>query len=225
MNFFGIPRERTRTGLGSGFVLSEDGFICTNFHVVAPNGTIVDKITVVLNGTSYKAEVQGYDQPNDIALLKINPDKKLLPVYLGNSDDVQVGDWAIAIGNPFGLDKSFTVGVISAIARHDLGGKNDRRSYFQTDAAVNPGNSGGPLINIRGEVIGINRMIFSQSGGYMGIAFAIPMNRVKPAIEQLKLKKKIQQGYIGIQPIPMNPQLAARFGWRGEGGRHCSGCA
>lgn len=216
--FLGVPREQTRTGLGSGFIISEDGYICTNFHVVAPGGTVVDKITVVINGTSYKAEVQGYDQPNDIALLKINPEKKLVPVYIGNSDETQVGDWAIAIGNPFGLDKSFTVGVISAIARHDLGGKNDRRSYFQTDAAVNPGNSGGPLINIRGEVIGINRMIFSQSGGYMGIAFAIPINRVVPVIEQLKKKQKIQQGYIGIQPFPMSPQLASRLGWSGDGG-------
>ncbi|MGL4370665.1 MAG: trypsin-like peptidase domain-containing protein, partial [Spirochaetota bacterium] len=181
---FGIPRVQKQTGLGSGFILSEDGFICTNFHVVGPNGRIVDKITVIIDNDSYKAEVRGYDPKVDIALLKIEPKKKLLPVFLGDSDEVKVGDWAIAIGNPFGLSKSFTVGVVSATGRKEV--SNDRESYIQTDAAINPGNSGGPIINIKGEVIGINRMIYSQSGGYMGIGFAIPISRVKAVLDQLK---------------------------------------
>jgi serine protease Do len=208
---FGYPRVQKQTGLGSGFILSEDGFICTNFHVVGPNGRIVDKITVIIDNDSYKAEVRGYDPKIDIALLKIEPRKKLLPVFLGSSDDVRVGDWAVAIGNPFGLSKSFTVGVVSATERKDV--SNDRESYIQTDAAINPGNSGGPLINIKGEVIGINRMIYSQSGGYMGIGFAIPVNRVKKTLEELKNGTAPKKGYVGIQMQPITEEIAAELGW------------
>jgi serine protease Do len=204
-------REQTRTGLGSGFIISEDGFICTNFHVVAPSGRFVDKITVFIDNVSYKAEIRGFDRKIDIVVLKISPKKKLTPVYIGNSDDVRVGDWAIAIGNPFGLSKSFTVGVVSATGRKDV--SEDREAYIQTDAAINPGNSGGPLINIRGEVIGVNRMIYSQSGGYMGIGFAIPINRVKAVLEKLKSGKPVKRGYLGVETSDMTIEAAYSLGW------------
>jgi serine protease Do len=214
---FGIPRQQTRTGLGSGFILSEDGFICTNFHVIAPNGTVVEKVMVIAEGENYQAEVRGFDEYNDIALLKINPRGKLKPVYIGDSSEVEVGDWAIAVGNPFGLANSFTVGVISATGRTNIDG-DDNVPYFQTDVAINPGNSGGPLINIKGEVIGINRMIYSKSGGYMGIGFAIPMNEVRDRLETLKQQHFIQKGYIGVTLWPMNEMLARQLGWNSRYG-------
>jgi len=202
----GGARTEKRRGLGSGFIISEDGYVCTNHHVVAG----VDSVTVGINEKSYKAVVVGSDERTDIALLKINSSQKLKPVYLGDSDKVQVGDWAVAIGNPFGLDRTFTVGVVSAIGRRDvdfMGG-----SHIQTDASINPGNSGGPLINIYGEVIGINRMIYSQTGGYMGIGFAIPINTARSILEQLKLHKKIKRGFIGVSIAQITEEYAQELG-------------
>ncbi len=202
----GNSKFQKRTGLGTGFIVSEDGYICTNYHVI--HG--VDRITVNINGKNYDAKIIGSDERTDIALLKIDPKSKLTPVYFGDSDKVQVGDWAIAIGNPFGLDKTFTVGVISATGRRDvdfMGG-----SHIQTDASINPGNSGGPLINIYGEVIGINRMIYSKSGGYMGIGFAIPMNTAKSILAQLQKHKKVKRGYLGITIIPISDEDAKQIG-------------
>ncbi len=206
--FFGSRQSRVekRTGLGTGFVISEDGYVCTNHHVVSG----VDRVMVNLNGKSYNAKIIGSDKRTDIALLKINTKVKLKPVYFGDSDDVRVGDWAIAIGNPFGLDKTFTVGVISAIGRKDvdlMGG-----SHIQTDASINPGNSGGPLINIHGEVIGINRMIYSKSGGYMGIGFAIPVNTAGSILSQLEKYKKIKRGYLGVSLIMLTEKYASQLG-------------
>jgi serine protease Do len=202
----GGRRTEKRRGLGSGFIISEDGYVCTNHHVVAG----VDSVTVGINEKNYKAVVVGSDERTDIALLKINSSQKLKPVYLGDSDKVQVGDWAVAIGNPFGLDRTFTVGVVSAIGRRDvdfMGG-----SHIQTDASINPGNSGGPLINIYGEVIGINRMIYSQTGGYMGIGFAIPINTARSILEQLKLHKKIKRGFIGVSIAQITEEYAQELG-------------
>jgi S1-C subfamily serine protease len=179
----GESRVQKRTGLGTGFILSEDGYICTNHHVI--NG--VDKIIVSINDKNYEAKIIGFDERTDIGLLKIEPESKLAPVFFGDSNKVEVGDWAIAIGNPFGLDKTFTIGVISAIGRRDVDDMGG--SHIQTDASINPGNSGGPLINIYGEVIGINRMIYSQTGGYMGIGFAIPINTAKSILGQLQKNK------------------------------------
>jgi serine protease Do len=199
-------RTEKRRGLGSGFIISEDGYICTNHHVVAG----VDSVTVGINEKTYKAVVVGSDERTDIALLKINTLNKLKPVYMGDSDKVQVGDWAIAIGNPFGLDRTFTVGVVSATGRRDVdmvGG-----SHIQTDASINPGNSGGPLINIYGEVIGINRMIYSQSGGDIGIGFAIPMNTARSILEQLKTHKKIKRGFIGVSIALITEEGAQELG-------------
>ncbi|MBN2078356.1 MAG: trypsin-like peptidase domain-containing protein [Spirochaetes bacterium] len=215
-DFFGRPpggqRTERRRGLGSGFVLSEDGYICTNHHVVAG----VDTVTVSINDKSYKATIIGSDERTDLALLKVSSPQKLSPVYLGDSDSVQVGDWAIAIGNPFGLDRTFTLGVVSATGRRDvdfMGG-----SHIQTDASINPGNSGGPLINIYGEVIGINRMIYSQTGGDIGIGFAIPINTARSILEQLKKHKKIKRGYIGVSIAQITEDYARELGLEsGEG--------
>lgn len=204
----GQERPQKRTGLGTGFIVSEDGYICTNFHVV--NG--VDKVTVKIRSKTYKAEVIGADERTDIALLKIKSSEKFKPAYLGDSSQVKVGDWAIAIGNPFGLEKTFTVGVVSATGRKDLDMMGGSQSHIQTDASINPGNSGGPLINIRGEVVGINRMIYSQSGGNMGIGFAIPINTAKTILEQLKTNKKIKRGYIGVQIAPLTEEYAKELG-------------
>jgi len=202
----GGSKIQKRAGLGTGFILSEDGYICTNYHVIYG----VDKVTVNINGKNYEAKIIGSDERTDLALLKINPKVKLTPVYFGDSDKVQVGDWAIAIGNPFGLDKTFTVGVVSATGRRDvdvMGG-----SHIQTDASINPGNSGGPLINIYGEVIGINRMIYSKSGGYMGIGFAIPMNTAKSILAQLQKNKKVKRGYLGVSIVPISDEDAKQIG-------------
>ncbi len=213
--FFGRPRGpqvEKRRGLGTGFVLTEDGYVCTNHHVVAG----VDTVTVGINDKTYRATVVGSDERTDVALLKIHSIGKLKPVYLGDSDKVSVGDWAIAIGNPFGLDRTFTMGVVSAIGRRDvdfLGG-----SHIQTDASINPGNSGGPLINIFGEVIGINRMIYSQTGGYMGIGFAIPINTARTILEQLKMHKKIKRGYIGVSIAQVTEDYAKELGLKSSEG-------
>jgi serine protease Do len=210
------PRSRTqkRTGLGTGFILSADGYISTNHHVIAR----VDKILVKINNKSYTAKIVGSDERTDIALLKINPDEKLKPVFLGNSDEVMVGDWAIAIGNPFGLDKTFTVGVISATGRKDVDLMGGSQSHIQTDASINPGNSGGPLINIDGEVIGINRMIYSRTGGNLGIGFAIPINKVKFVLAQLKKHKKVKRGFLGVQIVPLSEEYAQEIGLKDNEG-------
>ena len=216
--FFGAPqqgpRTQRRTGLGTGFILSDDGYICTNHHVVSG----VDKIAVKINEKEYPATIIGSDQKTDIALLKISLREKLRPVFLGNSDEVRVGDWAIAIGNPFGLDKTFTVGVISATGRKDVDMMGGSQSHIQTDASINPGNSGGPLININGEVIGINRMIYSNSGGSLGIGFAIPINTARSILEQLKTHKKIKRGYIGVQIVPFTEEYAGQIGLKAAEG-------
>jgi serine protease Do len=208
------PRTQKRTGLGSGFIISSDGYICTNYHVVQG----VDKVTVKIGNNTYEATVVGSDEQTDIALIKIKANTELKAAFLGNSDTVKVGDWAIAIGNPFGFDKSFTVGVVSATGRHDVDLMGTSMSLIQTDASINPGNSGGPLINIYGEVIGINRMIYSQSGGNIGIGFAIPINTAKSILEQLKVHKKIKRGYIGVQIVPLTEDYAKELGLKDNKG-------
>ncbi|MCL1911578.1 MAG: trypsin-like peptidase domain-containing protein [Leptospirales bacterium] len=205
--FFGRSGSKLqkRTGLGTGFILSHDGYICTNSHVVAE----MDKVFATINDKVYDAVVVGADQKTDVALLKVNAED-LKPVYFGDSDKVNVGDWAIAIGNPFGLDRTFTVGVVSAVGRSDVDMMGS--SHIQTDASINPGNSGGPLINIYGEVIGINRMIYSQSGGYMGIGFAIPINTARAILAQLKEHKQIKRGYLGVSIVNLTERSAAELG-------------
>ncbi len=208
--FFGrrqpAPDTQKRRGLGTGFIISESGYICTNTHVVAG----MDSVTVRVNSKDYTAALVGSDQLTDIALLKINDSGTFTPVYFGNSDSVKVGDMAIAIGSPFGLDKTITTGVISATGRHvynDMG-----ISHIQTDASINPGNSGGPLINIDGEVIGVNRMIYSSTGGSLGIGFAIPINTARDTLIQLQKYGKVKRGYIGVQISPLTPEFARELG-------------
>jgi serine protease Do len=196
------PRERQQ-GAGSGFIISPDGQILTNYHVVGD----ADRVTVKLNdGREFTAKTIGTDQPSDVAVIKI--DAKDLPVLrLGDSDAMEVGDWVIAAGNPFGLTESITVGVISAKGRSRLG-IADFEDFIQTDAAINPGNSGGPLINLQGEAIGVNTAIASRSGGYMGIGFAIPSNMVQAVKDQLVTKGKVVRGYLGIRIQELTRALA-----------------
>ena len=196
------PRERQQ-GAGSGFIISQDGLILTNHHVVGD----ANRVTVKLNdGREFTAKTVGTDPPSDVAVIKI--DAQGLPVLpLGDSDAMEVGDWVIAAGNPFGLTESITVGVVSAKGRSRLG-IADFEDFIQTDAAINPGNSGGPLINLQGEAIGVNTAIFSRSGGYMGIGFAIPINMVKALKEQLVTSGKVVRGYMGVRIQELTRALA-----------------
>jgi serine protease Do len=198
------PRKFYERGQGSGFIISKDGYIMTNNHVVGD----VDKITVELqDGRRFEnAKLIGTDPDSEVALIKINGnDFPVLP--MGNSDKIEIGDWVIAIGNPFGLSETVTVGVISAVGRSNvhIAAYED---FIQTDAAINPGNSGGPLINLDGQVIGINTAIFSESGGYMGIGFAIPINMARSIEQQLKENGKVIRGYLGIYGQDVTPDMA-----------------
>ena len=199
--FRGTPRGQQRTQtLGSGFIISEDGYLVTNYHVIRGASDIIVKLT---NKQEYKGneiKIIGTDPRTDVALLKLENAKDLPYLEFGDSDDVRVGDWAIAFGNPFHLEGTVTVGVISAKGRAGIAlpGETDLQSFLQTDAAINPGNSGGPLVNIRGDVIGINTAITSPSGGNVGIGFAIPANLAKSVIEELKSEGKVTRGYLGV---------------------------
>ncbi len=212
------PSTREATSLGSGFIVDPSGYIVTNNHVIAggepgsPASKLpVETITVTLaDRTEYKARVVGRDVLSDLALLKI--DGHNLPyVKFGNSQSVRVGDWAIAIGNPFGLGGTVTAGIISALHRNIQSGQYDR--YIQTDAAINQGNSGGPLFDIDGNVIGINTAIFSTSGGNVGLGFAIPAEQARPVVEQLmKGGGAVKRGYLGVQIQPVTGTIAEGLG-------------
>jgi serine protease Do len=208
--FFGgrVPRGPQRqNGLGSGFIIDSNGTILTNYHVV--DGA--QKISVVLSdGKNYDAKVIGKDQKTDIAVIKIDAGQPLPAVILGDSDRLEVGEWVMAIGNPFGLDHTVTSGIVSAKGRQIGAGPYD--DFIQTDASINPGNSGGPLINLRGEVVGINTAIFSQSGGNIGIGFAIPTNSIKELLPQLKDKGKVVRGYLGTTVQKITPEIADSMG-------------
>jgi serine protease Do len=198
------PRKFYQRGQGTGFIISKDGYILTNNHVVGD----VDKIIVELqDGRKFEnAKLIGTDPDSEVALIKIDGnDFPILP--LGDSDKIEIGDWVVAIGNPFGLDETVTVGVISAVGRSNvhIAAYED---FIQTDAAINPGNSGGPLINLDGQVIGINTAIMSESGGYMGIGFAIPINMVRSIEEQLKTRGKVTRGYLGIYGQDVTADIA-----------------
>lgn len=207
-HFFGEqPPPRAQRSLGSGFILSSDGYIVTNAHVI--DGA--DRVTVGLsNKEDYNAKVIGVDDKTDVALIKINAPHPLPTVPLGVSADLQVGDWVIAIGNPFGLEQTVTVGIVSAKGRVIGAGPYD--DFIQTDASINPGNSGGPLLNLRGEVVGINAAIFSQSGGNIGIGFAVPIDLAKLILTQLKEKGKVTRAWLGVAIQDVTPELAQPFG-------------
>ncbi|HEX7387240.1 MAG TPA: DegQ family serine endoprotease [Castellaniella sp.] len=199
------PQERTvPRGIGSGFIISSDGYILTNNHVVDNSNGIFVTMT---NGKEYKAKVIGTDKRTDIALLKIDA-KDLKPLPLGDSDKLKKGQWVLAIGSPFGLDSTVTAGIVSAINR-DTG---DYLPFIQTDVAVNPGNSGGPLINLAGQVVGINSQIISRSGGFMGISLAIPIDEVMRVVDQLKAHGKVTRGMIGVQITEVQDDVAKALG-------------
>jgi serine protease Do len=200
-------------GQGTGFIISKDGYIITNHHVVGD----ADSIEVKLNdGRSFKAELVGSDERTEIAVIKI--DAKDLPTLpMGDSDQVRVGQWVVAIGNPFGLSNTVTAGIISARGRGNVG-ITEYADFIQTDAAINPGNSGGPLLDLEGRVIGVNTAIYSRSGGYMGIGFAIPINMVKSIKDQLIEKGTVARGYLGIGIQSLTPDLARWFGIEEQGG-------
>ncbi len=208
------PRKYQEQGQGSGFIISKDGYILTNNHVVGD----VDKITVELqDGRKFEnAKLIGTDPGSEVALIKIDGDNfPILP--MGDSDKIEIGDWVVAIGNPFGLSETVTVGVISAVGRSNvhIAAYED---FIQTDAAINPGNSGGPLIDLDGRVIGINTAIFSQSGGYMGIGFAIPINMAKTIESQLKAHGKVTRGYLGLLAQDVTADMANLLGLKSSEG-------
>ncbi|WP_036281071.1 Do family serine endopeptidase [Methylocystis sp. ATCC 49242] len=189
-----MPRQRKSSSLGSGFVIDPSGIVITNNHVIAD----ANEVTVIFNdGQKLKAEVLGKDQKVDVAVLKVKPEKPLKAVKFGDSDKAKVGDWVLAVGNPFGLGGSVTAGIVSARNRNIDSGPYD--NYIQTDASINKGNSGGPLFNMDGEVIGINTAILSPSGGSVGIGFATPANTVQPVIEQLQQFGETRRGWLGVR--------------------------
>lgn len=197
----GAPqREFRQRGLGSGFIMSEDGYIITNNHVIEK----ARDISVILeDGGEYEAKVIGKDPKTDVALLKIEPDRKLQAISFGNSDQLEIGDWVVAIGNPFGLGHTVTTGIVSAKGRSlGLGAYDD---FIQTDAAINPGNSGGPLFNLRGNVVGVNTAIIA---GGQGIGFAIPANIAKYVVNQLRTEGKVVRGWLGVMVQQITPEIA-----------------
>jgi serine protease Do len=206
--FFGDrPPPGQQRSLGSGFIISEDGYIITNNHVIGD----AEKITVRLSDKEeYEAKVIGTDDKTDLALIKIDAKHPLPMVPLGTSADLQVGDWVMAIGNPFGLEQTVTAGIVSAKGRVIGAGPYD--DFIQTDASINPGNSGGPLLNLKGEVVGINSAIFSQGGGNIGIGFAIPIDLAKSIVTQLRDTGKVTRGWLGVAIQSVTPELAKSFG-------------
>ena len=197
--FFGdqVPRQRrSQKSLGSGFIINEDGYVLSNYHVV--KGATKIMITLYGEDGELPAQLIGYDEAYDLALLKIEADNRTFPyVALGDSDAIEPGEFAIAIGNPYGLNNTVTFGIVSAKGRSDVGANKYQR-YIQTDVAINPGNSGGPLFNIHGQVIGINTLIYSTSGGSIGIGFATPINLATSVMTDLKENGKVTRGYLGI---------------------------
>ncbi len=198
------PHERRSNSLGSGFIIDPSGIVITNNHVIADS----DEVTVILDdGTKLRAQVIGKDSKVDVAVLKVKADRPLKAVKFGDSDKMRVGDWVIAVGNPFGLGGSVTAGIVSARNRDIDSGPYD--NYIQTDAAINKGNSGGPLFNMDGEVIGINTAILSPSGGSIGIGFATPSDTVVPIIDQLRKYGQTRRGWLGVRIQPIDDSIAA----------------
>ncbi len=201
------PRERKERSLGSGVIVAADGLIVTNNHVVAK----ADEIKVYLSDKrEFKAKLIGTDSKTDLAVLKIEADG-LHTIPWGDSDKLEVGEFVLAVGNPFGLTQTVTMGIVSAVGRASMG-IAEYEDFIQTDAAINPGNSGGALVNVRGELIGINTAIFSQSGGNMGIGFAVPSNMSRAILEQLVKSGKVVRGWLGVSIQELSSELASSFG-------------
>ncbi len=208
--FFGEsqPRDNSQRSLGSGILISKDGEIVTSYHVVKNADAIKVKLA---DQSEYEARLVGKDDRTDLALIKIRKTNDSLPfARLGTSSQLDVGDWVMAIGNPFGLEHTVTAGIVSAKGRVIGAGPYD--NFIQTDASINPGNSGGPLINAVGEVVGVNSAIFSQSGGNVGIGFAIPIDLAKKVVDHLRKNGKVVRGWLGIRAQDLSPQIAATSG-------------
>jgi serine protease Do len=209
--FHGSPhREFKQEGEGSGFVVSKDGFILTNNHVVEDADQVKVKL---INGKEYSGKVIGHDEKTDLAVVKISGAGELDPLILGNSDDLKVGSWVVAIGSPFGLEETVTQGIVSGKGRVIGSGPYD--DFIQTDASINPGNSGGPLVNLRGEVIGINTAIIPNG---QGIGFAIPINMAKSIVPQLEEKGSVTRGWLGVSIQEITPELQKSFGLKEKDG-------
>ena len=214
-DFFNFPfeepkqqRERKISSGGAGFIISKDGYILTNHHVVAD----ATEIVISLNDRrEFKANLIGSDEKSDVALLKINTNEALPYLSLGNSDEIRVGDWVVAIGSPYRLNFSVTAGIVSAKSRSIPDQGTSYIPFIQSDVAINPGNSGGPLFNLKGEVIGINAMIYSSGGGYMGISFTIPINYASEIIDQLKNDGVVSRGWLGVSVQEVTKDLADSF--------------
>ena len=208
----GEPQYREGTSLGSGFFISADGYVVTNNHVVAAadRGTVTEITVTLPDGSEYEAELVGNDADSDLAVLKVNRREPFPFVEFGDSTLARPGDWVVAIGNPFGIGSTVTAGVISAVQRVTGIGAYDR--FLQTDAAINRGNSGGPLFDMQGNVIGINSQIFSPSGVNVGIGFAIPAEDAAPIVEQLRRGENVARGYLGVGIAPVTDDLAASLG-------------
>ena len=214
--FFGSegPDSRSefrRPGLGSGVIIDKRGLVLTNFHVVKGADEILIRLS---DKREYRGQIMGTDPKTDLAVVKFQPDHEVTVATLGNSDALRVGEWAIAIGNPFGLDQTVTVGVISATGRSDVGIAT-YENFIQTDASINPGNSGGPLVNLKGQVIGVNTAIVAAG---QGIGFAIPINMVKRVVDQLVDKGKVVRGWLGVALQPLSLDLAQSLGLEGTNG-------
>ncbi|MGV3460175.1 MAG: S1C family serine protease [Flavobacterium sp.] len=211
MEFFygsqGGGQQQQQVGTGSGVIITEDGYIVTNNHVVQD----ASELEVTLNNNkSYKAKLVGTDSKMDIALLKVETNEKLPYATFGNSDDIKVGEWVLAVGNPYNLTSTVTAGIVSAKARNLS--KDGIQSFIQTDAAVNPGNSGGALVNTRGQLIGINTMISSMTGSYVGYSFAVPSNIARKIIEDIMQYGNVQRGALGVQGGELNASVAKELG-------------
>lgn len=214
-----MPDPGPQTSLGSGIIIDKAGTVVTNNHVIDGGTEIM--VRVGSDNTEMKAKVIGTDPKTDLAVLKIEGAKDLPFAEWGDSDSAEVGDWAIAIGSPFALDQSVTVGIVSAKGRNQVGlGTDFRADMIQTDAAINPGNSGGPLCDIDGNIIGVNTAIYSRSGGYMGIGFAIPSNLAKDIVNRLIKEGKIVRGWLGVYIQPLDPELAKDLGIKEGVGIH-----
>ena len=208
--FFGQrpPSGRSQQrSLGSGFIIGSNGSIVTNAHVVENAKKIIVKLS---DKREFEAKLLGKDLKTDVAVIKIDSKESLPTAELGDSEQVHVGEWVMAVGNPFGLDSSVTSGIVSAKGRHIGAGPYD--NFIQTDTPINPGNSGGPLVNLRGQVVGINMAIVSQAGGNIGIGFATPINLIKELLPQLEAKGKVTRGWVGIAIQEVTPDLANAFG-------------
>jgi serine protease Do len=218
---FGFPpqqrpeQERRQQSLGSGVIISTNGYIVTNNHVIENAQNIV---VTLHDGREFDAEVVGTDQDSDLALIRLkNTEVVLQPAYLGNSDSLRVGEWVVAIGNPFGLSHTVTSGIVSAKDIHNRG-LNAYENFIQTDAAINPGNSGGALFNLQGELVGINTAILSRSGGFMGIGFAIPINMARRISEELVSTGRVERGWLGVSIQDLNQKLAENFNLKSTAG-------